>query len=195
MRRNSVAGHEVANLEVGFGGEPCLVERPTKPQGLGFLDLLVILAKRKGFILKCVCAATLAAMVISLLLPDRYTANTKILSPQISQSMSATLVNQLGLTGIPSSEASDVYLAILRSETIANRLVDRFSLINVYRSDLKVEARRALADRTEINESKDRVISISVNDRSPQRAAELANGYLEELETLNKTLVVSETSK
>jgi uncharacterized protein involved in exopolysaccharide biosynthesis len=52
-----------------------------------------------------------------------------------------------------------------------------------------------LEDRSEIIAGKEGVISISVDDRSPQRAAELANGYVEELEKLTKTLNMTEAGK
>ncbi len=67
--------------------------------------------------------------------------------------------------------------------------------MRVYDKKFRVDARRRLQDRTEISAGKDGVISISVDDRNPQRAADLANGYADELEKLTKTLAVTEAGK
>src|SRR5258708_18247697 len=67
--------------------------------------------------------------------------------------------------------------------------------MSVSKEKLRIEARRRLEDRSDIVAGKEGVISISVDDRSPQRAADLANGYVDELEKLTKTLAVTEATK
>src|SRR5207248_8381838 len=102
------------------------------------------------------------------------------------------ILSQLGPLGALASQGlglhnpSDIYVAMLRSTSIANSLVDRFSLMKIYDKELKVDAIKILRDRSEINAGKDGVISISVEDRDPQLAADLANGYVEELEKLTR---------
>jgi tyrosine-protein kinase Etk/Wzc len=168
-----------------------------------FPEPLIILAKRKAFIFKFVGAAIILSVITSLLLPKSYTASTKILPPQQSQSMGAVAaLSQLGPLaalagqGLGLRNPSDLYIAMLRSDTVADGLIDRFSLMSVYQQKLHEYARKLLASATEIKAGqKDGVISISVNDRDPQRAADLANGYVEELEKLTKTLNVTEAGK
>ena len=189
-----MAEHEVAELELRSAVDPLGVKHRSELEGHPVLEILVLLAREKYFIFKSVFAVALLAIVISLLLPDRYTGNAKFLSPQLTQSMPA-VIDQLALPQISHVGQSDVYIAMLRSETVANRLIDRFALMQVYGKDLRVDARRTLAERTEIREGEDGVISIAVNDRAPQRAADLANGYLEELETLTKTLAVTKAAE
>src|SRR5260370_3019624 len=67
--------------------------------------------------------------------------------------------------------------------------------MNGYHSNLGADARRHLENNSLIVAEKDGVITISVNDRDPQRAADLANSYVEELEKLTKTLAVTEAGK
>jgi uncharacterized protein involved in exopolysaccharide biosynthesis len=74
-------------------------------------------------------------------------------------------------------------------------LIDRFSLMSVYGIKLRIDARHRLENRTEVTTEKGGTISISVQDRDPQRAAELANSYVNELEKLTKTLNVTEAGK
>lgn len=159
------------------------------------LESLLVLAKRKTFILRCVCAAALTACLVVLLLPDTYTANAKALPPVKNHSLLLQLAYRLNSPLSPNLQGGQLFVAMLGSETVANHLIDRFSLMKVYDADLKVKARQILANRTEIRLGEDGVISVSVDDHDPQRAADLTNGYLEELETLAKALTKLQASK
>jgi len=192
-----------AEVHVRVAEETPIAEGAEQRERIHFPEYLIVLAKRKSFILKFVGAAAILSCVAALLLPNTYTGNAKILPPQQNQSMGtmAALSQQLGPLaalagqGLGLRNPSDVYVAMLRSDTVANGLIDRFSLMSVYNKKLRIDARRRLADQTEIFTGKDGVISISVDDRSPQRAADLANAYVEELEKLTKTLNITEAGK
>jgi uncharacterized protein involved in exopolysaccharide biosynthesis len=67
--------------------------------------------------------------------------------------------------------------------------------MSVYKQKLREYTRKQLETATEIKAGKEGVISVAVEDRNPQRAADLANGYVEELEKLTKTLNVTEAGK
>jgi capsule polysaccharide export protein KpsE/RkpR len=88
-----------------------------------------------------------------------------------------------------------MYIAMLRSRTIGDAMVDRFKLMNVYKAKMRVDARLHLDGVTEIVTGKDGVISVSVEDRDPIRAAEMANAYIDELEKLTRTLAVTDAGK
>lgn len=169
-----------------------------------FPESLIVLAKRKSFIIKFVGVAVILSLIGAFLLPKTYTAITKVMPPQQNQSMGVmAALSQLGplaalagqSVGVGLRNPSDIYVAMLHSDTVANGLIDRFSLMSVYSKKLRIDARRRLADQSEIVAGKDGVISISVDDHDPQRAAGLANGYFEELEKLTKTLNMTEAGK
>jgi len=168
-----------------------------------FPELLIVLARHKSFILKFVfIVMVLSAIVAWGLLHPRYTAEIKIMPPQQGQSISsAAAASQLGpLAALAGSSLglrnpSDLYIGILRSDTIADAMIDRFSLINAYKTKYRVDARRQLRGSTEIITQKDGIISLSFEDRDPHRAAEMANSYFEELEKLTKNLAVSEAGQ
>src|SRR5713101_344181 len=194
---------EKAELDIKLTEEAAATPTSAEVERIHFPDHLIILAKRKWFIFKFVgCAAVLSAG-ISLLLPKTYTANAKSMPPQQNQSMGAmaALSSQLGPLaalvggGLGLRTPSDLYVAMLRSRTVADDLIDRFSLMSVYHKKLRVDARKKLEDRSLIIAAKDGVISVSVDDRDPRRAAEMANAYAEELEKLTKILAVSEAAK
>jgi uncharacterized protein involved in exopolysaccharide biosynthesis len=194
---------EKTELELRVTEEARPIE-PTGPQeSIQFPEFLIVIAKRKSFIFKFVSLVAILSIITALLLPKIYTANTKILPPQQSQSMGAmATLSQLGPLaalagqGLGLRSPSDLYVAMLRSDTVANALIDRFSLMTVYKQKLREDTRKLLVSATEIKAGqKDGVISISVDDRDPRLAAELANGYVEELEELTRTLNVTEASK
>lgn len=194
-----MAPREETKFELGVA-EPLIehVETPTAR----FPEPLVILAKRKSFILIFAGSVAVLSIVISLFLKNNYTANSKILPPQQTQSMSTTaMLNQLGpLAALAGSSLglhnpSDIYVSMLRSRTVEDSLVSRFDLMKVYKSKKRGDALRSLEDHALIQSGKDGVISISVEDHDPNRAAEMANAYVEELEKLTKVLAVTEAGK
>jgi uncharacterized protein involved in exopolysaccharide biosynthesis len=166
-----------------------------------FLELLIILAKRKRFIISFVGAVAVISVVVTLLLTKYYTATTKILPPQQNQSMASALLGQLGpLAGLAGGNIglrnpNDMYVSMLRSRTVEDALVDRFSLMGIYKSKTRVGARDALATNTEITSGRDNIISISVTDKEASRAADIANGYIAELDRLTRTLAVTDAGK
>ncbi len=169
---------------------------------VSFPEPLIILAKRKSFILVFFGVVAVVSLIYACTIPKTYTADVKILPPQQNQSIAATaMMSQLGPLASLASQSlglkspSDVYVAMLRSDAVANGLIDRFGLMKVYDCKLRVDARRNLGNRSLIVAGKDGVISISVDDHDPQRAADIANGYVDELEKLTKTLAVTEADK
>lgn len=170
---------------------------------ISFMDLFITLAKHKKKILGITLIVALVAAGVALRMPNIYTATSKILSPQSGQSSSinALVQSQLGgsagglggLLGFKDPNA--VYIALLKSRNIAEKIVHRFDLQKIYNEETMSAAIKALENSSVIVSGKDGVISVSVSDVEPQRAADLANAYFEELEKLTQTIAISEVSK
>ena len=95
-----------------------------------------------------------------------------------------------------SRNSADQYTALLNSRWVTDRLVDRFGLLGVYQVQFRFEARSGLGARTRIVAGKrDGLITVAVDDPSPERAAALANGYLEELRLLSSELALTEAQQ
>ena len=175
--------------------------RSREEERVYFLDLLIVLAKHKKFIAWFVFAAVAVSVSVSLLLSPSFTASTRILPPQQDQSTASVLLGQLNpLMNLPGASGlgrntSDLFLAMLRSRTVADNLIRQFSLTRVYRLKRDTDARTRLETLTEFNAGKEGVITISVTDRDPKRAADLANGYVEELKRLTNTLAVTDAGR
>ncbi len=170
---------------------------------LSTLDILILFANRKWYILKIAFGVGLLTAIVSLLLPFRYTAETVILPPQQNSSASA-MFSQLGGLGSLASlmgsgflhNPNDMYAAMLKSETVENAVVRRFNLTGRYKVKLVSDARKVLDSNVKVkSNSKDGLIRLSVEDRDPQRAADLANGFVQELQNLTAKLAVTEASQ
>ena len=111
----------------------------TKEGVISLFDILTTLAERKRFIFKVTAAFALLAVVISFLLPARYSATATILTPQQNTSMAAALSAQLGNLGGMASLASggglslknpnDMYVGLLNSRTVEDAMVQHFDLM------------------------------------------------------------------
>jgi tyrosine-protein kinase Etk/Wzc len=174
--------------------------RTDEAGGFEILDVLVLVGKHKKFVAAVSLGAGLLAALITLLMPNIYIATARVLPPQQSQSTAAALLGQLaGIApagSIPGlKNPGDLYVGMLKSRTVADRLIERFGLKEYFEQDTLLETRLALARVTSISAGKDGIISIDVEDELPARAAALANAYVEELEVLNGSLALTEASQ
>jgi capsule polysaccharide export protein KpsE/RkpR len=135
----------------------------------------------------------LIGLALAFGIPARYTAKTQLLPPDangpgMTAALAGSVADKAGglgtaaadLLGFKSSGA--LFVGILKSRTVQDRLVDRFDLRRVYRTRYWADARSELADRTEIVEDrKSGIISLSVTDRDRGRAQQMATAYVDEL--------------
>jgi tyrosine-protein kinase Etk/Wzc len=89
---------------------------------------------------------------------------------------------------------NDVYIGLLDSRPVADAIIEQFGLPAVYRAKDMTAARRKLAAHTSITSEKSSFITVSVTDRDRNRAAKIANAYIERLRILTKTLALTEAS-
>jgi tyrosine-protein kinase Etk/Wzc len=166
-----------------------------------FLEILLVLAREKKRILQITGALTLLATIIVFVIPKTYTATATILPPQQNQSVLSTLIGQVGgsaaldLRDLGLKNPADVFVAMLQSRTIEDALVNRFDLRKVYNVKRYQDARKILEKRSEINPEKEGLISIQVSDRDPNRAADIANTWVDELRALNQSLALTEAAQ
>lgn len=168
---------------------------------VNLIDLLIVLAKHKTAILKTCIAVALLAAAIALLLPDTYTGTARILPPQQNQSSASALLSQLGgLAGMTGSSMgiknpNDLYVAMLQSGNIQEKLVKRFKLQKVYDMEKLGDAMRELAGNSAISAGADGVIVIAVDAPTAKLAADLANAYVDELDKLMQVYALSDASQ
>ena len=172
------------------------------------LDILVLLLERKRFIVRFVLGAFVLAIMVSLLLPVQYEAKTVLLPPAQNSSIGSALMGQLGNLGSLGSLASlaggglglknpaDMYVSLLTSRTVEDAMIQRFGLMKEYHEKRMSDTRKELERRTTaVAGTKDGLIRLSVEDHDPKRAAELANGYVEEFRKLSASLAITEAAR
>jgi tyrosine-protein kinase Etk/Wzc len=172
---------------------------------ISLLDILIVIVQYRRLILKIAAYTVVIGMIVSLLLPIRYTATTSILPPQQTSSTGSALMAQLGgLSSVASlaggslglKNPNDLQVAMLKSRTVEDAMLDRFHLVELFRVKQRSDARTKLEKVVDIeNGAKDGLIRIAVTDRDPRRAAEMANGYVEEFKRLSANLAVTEASQ
>ncbi|MDP2240469.1 MAG: Wzz/FepE/Etk N-terminal domain-containing protein [Burkholderiales bacterium] len=180
---------------------PITSVEPPDDDEINLIDLAIVLAKHKKLILGLPFLAAVLAVIVSLLMTPIFTATTKILPPQQSQSTASAMLNQLGaVAGLAGGVAgiknpNDMYVAMLKSRTVADNLIQRFDLNKLYGKEYQSHTRKQLENVSTITSGKDGIISIAVDDKDPKRAATLANAYVEELDKLTNVLAVTEAAQ
>ena len=169
---------------------------------ISLLKTLLVLWEHKWLLIFSTLGAGVLAAGVTLLMPNYYTATARILPPQQSNSSAAALLGQLGglaaaaggnITGI--RNPNDLYVGMMKSRTVADRLIERFNLKPYFEETSQNLTQQKLANATKISAGKDGIISVSVEIKDPRLAADLSNAYVEELIRLTGLLAVTEASQ
>jgi tyrosine-protein kinase Etk/Wzc len=190
--------------------EPIAPERDADPfqteSEVSVLDIAALLSRHRRFILRFVLASSLLATVIAFVLPVRYEAKIVLMAPQQNSSMSSALLSQLGNLAPLASLAgggslgiknpSDMYVSLLTSRTVEDAMIQRFGLMQEYHEKRMSDTRDKFESRTTVVAgAKDGLIRLSLEDSDPKRAAEMANGYVEEFRKLSASLAITEAAR
>ncbi len=193
-----------------------MIRRPsrfsTERRNADIVSKLRYLWARRSTLARFAIAGMVLSVVVAFLIPKRYDVVTRLMPPdQQSGGAGMALLSMLsGKTGSNVSAiagdllgvkgAGSLFVGVLRSATVADRLIDRFELRKVYGVKYQDDVRKVLAAHSDITEDKrSGVISIEVRDRDSNRAAAMAAAYVEELDRLmaqlNTTIDVREQGK
>lgn len=170
-------------------------------EGVSLVELLLVLARHKRLLLLLPLVFAVLAGAYAKLATKIFTAETVMMPPQQQQSSATAMLAQLGGLGGMAGGAlglknpNDMYIGMLRSRSVGEQLARRFKLAEVYELDEPAGAWRLLGRNTKIVSGKDGLITISVEDASPRRAADLANAYVDELRRLTRGLAVTEAQQ
>jgi capsule polysaccharide export protein KpsE/RkpR len=151
-------------------------------------------------LLRAAATVFVLSIILVLLLPKEYDSSTRIMPPESggnSAAMLAALVGKgssigsaSGLAGLAGSllgakNNGALFIALLHSGTVSGHLIDRFDLQHVYHKKYRDATAKRLAHLTKITEdTKSGVITIVVTDEKRERARDLAQAYLDELNSL-----------
>ena len=166
---------------------------------VGLADILAWLGERKGTIGAVTLAAAAVAAGITLLLEPVYTARASFLAPASQQSSgsAATLAALGSLGGLGAGFApkspDELYVALLKSESVVRALDKRFELRQRYDLESYEALRRSMPTRIRIaSDRKSGLIAVEVDDPDPAFAARLANAHHPEVTQLLGRIAISE---
>jgi uncharacterized protein involved in exopolysaccharide biosynthesis len=174
---------------------------------VNLLDYWRVLRKRGRMILGVTFVSVFAAGFLSFFVMTKiYQSTASVLAPKESGAggAGASLAAALAASGagqflgglIPQGGTNkDVFVAILKSRTMAQDLVDRFKLREYYKAKYNEEGIKGLQDSTDIRVSKEGVISVTVEDKDPKLAADIANAYITNLDRLSARLGTTDASR
>jgi len=157
------------------------------------LDLALRVWRRRWLVVALCAAAGILTFAVSKLMPKVYESTATVVVPK--EGAGSGLLGGLAVSGLlqqtpgmslpslPSFTPNrDLLVGVLKSRTIAQAIVDRFSLRTQYRARYLEDAINSLRGATTIAVSREGVISVRVEDRDPAVAASIANHYVELLD-------------
>ncbi len=185
------------------------VEPEMAPTGDSTLAYLQLLWGHRGLLFRVAGYALLASTLVAFLISSRYESTARLMPPDNQSGSGLAMVASMmssaggaagsssGLAGMAGDllglkSTSEVFVGILGSRTVQDKLIEQFDLRKLYGDARMEDARLSLANHTTISvDRKSQIISIKVTDKSPQRAAAMAQAYVEELNRLVAELSTS----
>lgn len=174
---------------------------PVDPKEINVIDLLLTVARHKRLIIGGVFGLALLTLTACFIMSPVFTATATLLPPQQSSSSAATqLMGQLGGTAslllgtsLPSS-SGDLFVGLVADNAVLDPIIDRFDLMKLYDIETRVEMRKKITEDilTSEKDVKSGIVSISVEDTDPQRAADMANAFTDALKSVLEKLAVTD---
>jgi tyrosine-protein kinase Etk/Wzc len=175
-------------------------------------DLIRAMWRVKWHIIWTTLLVMSATATVSLMMPKIYRASATLVPPEVDVEWPTAdgMKTRFGAAALggairPNNSATDIIAGILKSRRVALAVIKRFNLTELYPSEAVIKLSKLpwqeegstgkltdileeLADRTEVKVTKDGLLTISVDDHNPQRAADMVQCYLDELNRVNVDL-------
>ena len=160
---------------------------------IDLIELFKAIWKKKWLIFVFMVLGTGLGLAYALYLPFIYKAEAKIM-PQSGaeggrmRSLAAQYGGIASMMGISMPEGlggmGAVFIDILNSNFLVDRIIDRFNLMEEYNQKYRLSARKAVLKNfeAEIDTKGSGVITVSYKHNDPNRAAEILNAFIEELQ-------------
>jgi capsule polysaccharide export protein KpsE/RkpR len=171
------------------------------PDAANWLTNARVLWRHRRLLLKVAGIALAVNFGLVFLIPKQYESTARIMPPERSGSdatmlaalagraLGGDMLGSLAASMLGSHNSGALFVELLKSGAVAGPIIDRFQLLNVYHARYRVDAAKTLGHKTAIvQDKKSGVITITVTDKDPVRARDMAQAYLEGLNVLvNRT--------
>lgn len=168
--------------------------------GFDFVNMLVTMGERKKLIFKTTAIIAVLGVALNLLLPPVYTSKTVLMPPQQQKTGFGALAALGALSDLGGAigvkTPDEMYVGLLKSDSISDDLIRRFNLKARYHKSLTPDAREKLASKVKISsDKKSGFVTVEASDKAPEFAAQLANAYVDELRKLLDRLAVTDAQQ
>lgn len=172
-------------------------------RGLTLLDYAWVIWRYKILAIAVIGVSVLVTFVMTVRQPRIYEAMASVVVPKegIGGGFAASVAASGVLQQIPGFSLGsltpnrDLLVGLLKSRTLAQRVVDRFRLLERYQSKYPQDATATLQGSTSVTVSREGLILFTVEETAPDLGAQIANFYLEELGRLVQQLGSGEASR
>ena len=169
---------------------------------ISLVELATTLGEEKKLVFGLPFVVGVVAIVVSLFLTPIFTAKTTLLPPQSSggggaAAALASLGGLAGLAGISTGgTTADTVIAMLQSRSAKDQIIDQFNLVEYYEAELREDVYKTLDAVVRVSsDKKSNLITVEVDDKSPELAAKMANAYYEVLKGLMTRVAVTEAQQ
>jgi len=164
-----------------------------------------LLWQRRDILRRAALYGFLFFTALAFAIPSRYSSTARLMPPDNNQAASGLAAVAAMVSSSAGSAAgglanevlgvkntSEIFSGILSSRTVQDALIQQFDLKKVYWDRRIEDAREDLSKHTDLDvERKTQIVSITVTDRSPQRATAMAQAYVDQLNRLVALLSTS----
>jgi len=169
---------------------------------LDVFAVIHILLSARRLILGGPLVVGILTLGVTFLITPTFTASTTLIPPAQQSSTLSVLAGQLGaLGGLAGAAGSiknpvDQYVSLLKSRNVANAIIEKFKLKDVYEQEMMQDTRKVLSAKVRVVAGKkDGLLTVEVDDHDPKRAADMANAFVDELRRVNTEFAVGEASQ
>ncbi len=168
---------------------------------LSLLDVFNVLWHRKLLIIFLTVIFAAGSLIYAFTAPFIYRAQCRIMPPSGNSGGIAGFAAQLGgladFIGLPTrATTGQVLVGILQGDSVVDAIIDKFNLMEELSMDIRLNARAAVLGNLEAQEdTKSGIITVAYLDKDPQKAADLANAFVDELQKKLQELSVTDATQ
>jgi uncharacterized protein involved in exopolysaccharide biosynthesis len=164
------------------------------------LDVLNLLIRWRRVLYLNVVVVTVLALVLSFVIPRKFTSRTAVFPILGEQGLSAitqqltrsSLSSLISFSAIPTLVTpSDYYAALLRMRSIQEQVMEENDLFDHYGVGTFEDAQEILSERVELTVSPVGIIEIMVTEESPELAQSVARSLVQSLDDFNQKAIMS----
>jgi len=164
-----------------------------------FFEFITVTIKYRWFLFFFILIITASAILFALLSPKWYKSTTSVLPAEKTDFLSAmsgvsSLIKNFspskGLSALTGPTETDKYIAILKSSSVLDDVIRTFELKKIYdlEDSYSEKIYKKLMSNLEIEVQEEGNLTVSVYDKNPQRAAEIANFMVSKLNEISTRL-------